>query len=418
MASLLSNTIWRVFTFPITYLLIAVLVSTAVMQIKYINRALQRFDSTQVIPTQFVMFTLSVIIGSAVLYRDFERTTAEDAGKFVGGCVLTFAGVWCITSGRDKGEDSSDSERDKEEEDVIDLLDEEGEQPEIREREDEDNDRRRSSLQPLSPHRLRPTRSTTPSITFTQADEEVTGFNFGEPSPFNGDNPWTAQQIPANISAIHPPSSNATQTIPADSTSAKPPRFHATTSMPVLPTASTLPRRPKTPTRNSSPFRQERPRTPENRNHLDPPTPSPSRFASMNRHSIADMLPGPLMAPLSSSLSAIVADSLRRGIDGAPALPRGASFKRRRSSRRLLETARRLSAAEAGGAGVDDVLEEEVATGLAVGAGLSAAPGRPGLDSRPSMSSRGRSFSATVGDLFRTKRQRRGTLEGAEEGTR
>ncbi|KAF2484520.1 magnesium transporter NIPA-domain-containing protein, partial [Neohortaea acidophila] len=99
-ASLLSNTIWRAITFPITYLLVAVLAFTAVMQIKYVNRALQRFNSTQVIPIQFVLFTLSVITGSAVLYRDFERTSTEDAVKFVGGCALTFLGVWCITSGR------------------------------------------------------------------------------------------------------------------------------------------------------------------------------------------------------------------------------------------------------------------------------------------------------------------------------
>ncbi|KAF1347016.1 magnesium transporter, partial [Delphinella strobiligena] len=99
-ASLLSNTLWHAITFPITYLLLAILVSTAIMQIKYLNRALQRFDSTQVIPTQFVLFTISVILGSAVLYRDFERQTTQDAIKFVAGCALTFFGVWLITSGR------------------------------------------------------------------------------------------------------------------------------------------------------------------------------------------------------------------------------------------------------------------------------------------------------------------------------
>lgn len=45
-ASLLSNKIWKVITFPITYLLLLVLVFTAVMQIKYLNRALQRFNAT------------------------------------------------------------------------------------------------------------------------------------------------------------------------------------------------------------------------------------------------------------------------------------------------------------------------------------------------------------------------------------
>ncbi|KAK4995300.1 hypothetical protein LTR28_000572, partial [Elasticomyces elasticus] len=129
-ASLLSNTIWRAVTFPITYLLVFVLVVTAIMQIRYINRALQRFDSTQVIPIQFVMFTISVIIGSAVLYRDFERKTAEDAAKFFGGCALTFLGVWCITSGRSQDQDGDEGEAN--EDDAIDLLDEEDQQEEIR----------------------------------------------------------------------------------------------------------------------------------------------------------------------------------------------------------------------------------------------------------------------------------------------
>ena len=74
---MLSYTLFKALTFPITYLLVAILVGTAIMQIKYVNRALRRFDATQVIPTQFVLFTLSVIIGSAVLYRDFEKESAK-----------------------------------------------------------------------------------------------------------------------------------------------------------------------------------------------------------------------------------------------------------------------------------------------------------------------------------------------------
>jgi drug/metabolite transporter (DMT)-like permease len=130
-ASLLTYNIWRVVTFPITYLLLAVLVSTAVMQIKYLNRALQRFNSTMVIPTQFVMFTISVIVGSAILYRDFERESPQDAAKFIGGCGLTFFGVWCITSGR--SDDNEDDDGDKR--DGICLIDEEGVQTEIHEHE-------------------------------------------------------------------------------------------------------------------------------------------------------------------------------------------------------------------------------------------------------------------------------------------
>lgn len=91
------------------------------MQVRYVNKALQRFDSTQVIPIQFVVFTLCVIVGSAVLYRDFERTTAERAVKFVGGCFLTFFGVFLITSGRPPSE-GDDEEMLSDDEDIEETL--------------------------------------------------------------------------------------------------------------------------------------------------------------------------------------------------------------------------------------------------------------------------------------------------------
>ncbi|KAI5294825.1 hypothetical protein KEM52_003091 [Ascosphaera acerosa] len=101
-STLLSATMWHVVTYPLTYALLAVLVGTAVMQIRYLNRALQRYDSTQVIPTQFVAFTVCVILGSATVYRDFDGATSEEALVFVGGCALTFFGVYLITMGRCK----------------------------------------------------------------------------------------------------------------------------------------------------------------------------------------------------------------------------------------------------------------------------------------------------------------------------
>ncbi|KAH6841072.1 magnesium transporter NIPA-domain-containing protein [Chaetomium sp. MPI-CAGE-AT-0009] len=107
-SSMLSSTLFGAFTTPVTYVLIFILLSTAIMQVRYVNKALQRFDSTQVIPIQFVLFTLSVIIGSAVLYRDFERTTGEQAIKFIGGCLFTFFGVFLITSGRSRQEDDDE----------------------------------------------------------------------------------------------------------------------------------------------------------------------------------------------------------------------------------------------------------------------------------------------------------------------
>ena len=122
-SSLLSGSLYKAFTFPIFYFLVLILVGSALMQIRYLNRALQNYDSTQVIPTQFVLFTLSVIIGSAVLYRDFEHTSLDRAVKFVVGCVLTFFGVYLITSQRYDNEDAEEDEENGDE--TIRLIDEE-----------------------------------------------------------------------------------------------------------------------------------------------------------------------------------------------------------------------------------------------------------------------------------------------------
>ncbi|KAI8065925.1 magnesium transporter NIPA-domain-containing protein [Gongronella butleri] len=101
-ASLLSLTLFKMFTYPISYVMILVLVITAVLQIKYLNKALQRFDSTAVIPTQFVLFTVSAIIGSAVIYHDFDDMGLNQMSRFMSGCAIEFLGVYLITSKRHK----------------------------------------------------------------------------------------------------------------------------------------------------------------------------------------------------------------------------------------------------------------------------------------------------------------------------
>lgn len=405
-ASLLSNTIWRTLTFPISYLLVAVLVSTAVMQVRYVNKALQRFDSTQVIPVQFVLFTLSVIIGSAVLYRDFERRTAEDAGKFVAGCALTFLGVWCITSGRAEQEDD-ESERAPEDEDAIDLVDEEAVENE--DQFDQDQDVRRSSLRPPTPQRMRSSQSDAPIFQFTQYDDDRRNSN-AEPSPFTGSG-WKTGTTPAVASAIHDDGSPIPSQSPQNK---KPPPIHATTSAPLLPTIHMRPERPVTPSRyttgpsSTDASRDYRPRTPDgSANPPEPASPNP-RFGSMGRHSMAGLVPGPLMNPLSHSLSAIVADSLRRGVDTAP----GSSMKRR--ALRSSKSARRLPR-DSTGEGADlRVTPRRGVSEQVLGANTPLSPEPPQLRRNSSVKGRGRSVSATLGDLLMPKRQRRGTLEDGD----
>lgn len=83
---------------PLTYALILILAITAVIQVIYLNRALKLFDATMVLPVHFVMFTISVIVGSAITFHDFENSDPAHVVLFSLGCVLTFIGVWLITS--------------------------------------------------------------------------------------------------------------------------------------------------------------------------------------------------------------------------------------------------------------------------------------------------------------------------------
>lgn len=412
-ASLLSNKIWKVITFPITYLLLAVLVSTAVLQIKYINRALQRFNATMVIPTQFVMFTLSVIIGSAVLYRDFERESAEDAYKFVGGCALTFLGVWCITSGRsDNGDGDSDVELgdDGGETDNVDLVDHEAVQNGRR----SSNTRSSAKSAPLRSDLVRASSSmdVPPSLIITHEFQPSTPKN---PAGLDLDS-YNLNAGPANRSAIH--ASSAADLTATGTDPAKRSPMHATTSAPVIPTLP-LPR-PETPRTTTTPA-LEPPRTPQNRDpnqpHLDPNS-SPNRAALLARNSITTLFPdlGPLTSPLSSSLSAIVADSLRRGVDHSNQrsirpLRRNTTSRGQQQHNQAATTtpesstqARKRHSIASGTLSQDEDESEGLGqlarVGSGGGGGGNGSSSRRGQQKNQRATLRARSLSATLGDLF------------------
>lgn len=60
-SSLLTLLFLDTFRYPIVYPILLVLVSTAFVQVNFINKALQRFESRVVVPCQFMSFALSAI---------------------------------------------------------------------------------------------------------------------------------------------------------------------------------------------------------------------------------------------------------------------------------------------------------------------------------------------------------------------
>lgn len=346
-----------------TYLLVFILVVTAFFQIRYVNRALQRFDSTQVIPTQFVLFTLSVIIGSAVLYRDFESANAERYGKFIGGCMLTFLGVYLITSGRSNGGDGQSDMDIDDEEQGIGLIDEER----YEDVSSEDNRTRRPSNAVVSydegqtskesrksSRRQSSSLPQTPRSAFSTASDALT--DDGHQSPLM-ENPWRSSEDVFNSSATRPR------------------QLENTTSSPLLPSESQRP----------DPGGQR-----QRRNSLRPST--------VSRNSMSRLLPGPLISPLSSPLSAIVADSIRRSVDSP-------SGRRRPGLSALRKTRSQRSPGEP-------------ATGeLAFGSSPLKSVQAPDdtLEGGPSVDKgRSQSMSATLGGLFGLNRDKNKAREGGK----
>ncbi|CAO2649601.1 Nn.00g069860.m01.CDS01 [Neocucurbitaria sp. VM-36] len=394
-ASLLSYTLWRAITFPVFYLLVAILVGTAIMQIKYVNRALQRFDATQVIPVQFVLFTLSVIGGSAVLYRDFERTSGEDAGKFVGGCALTFFGVWLITSGRPRRHDEDEEDREPEPEDAINLVGERyrDEVEGVSDGAGAGSTRRSSTIRASSPpinihsqyREEEDSRPSTPNIKITP--DPSTPLPHGD-RPASADvlsslvtNPWTQDTDPS----FHTPPFNRHTSTPVLPSEAAPPPL-ASRSDPELAL-------PQTPTRGKS--HTGLPTTPGTAGSHLRRLRTGERLNTMSRNSIA----GPLLAsPLSTSLSAMVQD-LKRGGSIRYKDADGSSVRRRESILGI-------------GAG-------EIDGPLSVGGGVGVGVGEP-LSRRPTRESATGVFDASGTTRTQSGRARSlsGTLNGLWRGIR
>ncbi|KAH8602279.1 magnesium transporter NIPA-domain-containing protein [Bisporella sp. PMI_857] len=401
-ASMLSYTLWRAFTTPVTYVLIVVLFGTAVMQVKYVNKALQRFDSTQVIPVQFVMFTLSVIIGSAILFRDFEKATAGNLIKFIFGCLLTFFGVYLITSGRESHSDEDDVEESDEEcEARIGLSDHDASRTEER------------YSGPIS----KGSEITRKDAPFQHGGDSAEDRNesisrrssrisFAEPSP-----------LPPRASRMYSTSSLRLNTATSEETpllvnpwknssdellAARHPGIRGTTSSPVLPSeAQTSTSDAPKPT-NHKPSAHDTIHSYPNLQQ-GPQPPLADRPYTPVRHSISRIMPGPLISPLSGGLSVVVADSLRRGIE---------SPIRSRPIKRARHALRGSKSRSSRG----DVLETTLGTSPPEES--DSTPVSQSLqEERSSWSgvTRTRSLSNTLGDLFRGKRQKTDKSDTADE---
>ncbi|KAG1438429.1 hypothetical protein G6F56_012638 [Rhizopus delemar] len=93
------------------YLVLVIVVVTLMVEIVYLNKALNLFNTALVTPTYYVIFTTLTIVSSIVLYRGFD-TSAVDIVTCVFGFVCICSGVALLHHSK-----SSQLEEEKREED-------------------------------------------------------------------------------------------------------------------------------------------------------------------------------------------------------------------------------------------------------------------------------------------------------------
>lgn len=110
------------------YLVLAIVIVTLVIEIVYLNKALNLFNTALVTPTYYVIFTTMTIVSSIVLYRGFDASPVD-----VATCVLGFlsicSGVALLHNSRSDLENSKSALEKKVDDDEKILLDE---QPVVR----------------------------------------------------------------------------------------------------------------------------------------------------------------------------------------------------------------------------------------------------------------------------------------------
>ncbi|KAH9491712.1 NIPA-like protein 2, partial [Bulinus truncatus] len=87
-------------TKPVLYAMLAVLILTALIQIKFVNMAMKNHDATIVVPVNFVIFTISAILAGIIFYKEFYGMTGMQITLFLFGCALSFMAVYFIAVGR------------------------------------------------------------------------------------------------------------------------------------------------------------------------------------------------------------------------------------------------------------------------------------------------------------------------------
>lgn len=121
------------FTNWFIYVVLGIVIVTLVIEIVYLNKALNLFNTALVTPTYYVIFTTMTIVSSIVLYRGFDASPTD-----IATCVLGFlsicSGVALLHNSKSQPAPEDEAEKLKDDDEKILLEDRQQEPPVVRRR--------------------------------------------------------------------------------------------------------------------------------------------------------------------------------------------------------------------------------------------------------------------------------------------
>lgn len=82
---------------PSFWIMLFLLPVTTVVQVRYLNRAMQLYNVSDVVPVNFIFFTVSAILAGTIFYQEFYGVPFLKVFMFLFGCLLSFIGVYIIS---------------------------------------------------------------------------------------------------------------------------------------------------------------------------------------------------------------------------------------------------------------------------------------------------------------------------------
>ncbi len=89
------------FTNWLTYFVIFWVISCIVVQMNYLNKALDMYNTSVVTPILYVVFTTCVIIASAILFKEWYSLSPEDILGNICGFLTIVAGIFLCQAFKD-----------------------------------------------------------------------------------------------------------------------------------------------------------------------------------------------------------------------------------------------------------------------------------------------------------------------------